>query len=269
MKNLSQKNLFILIPGNPGMSYAYDYFINSLKKRHEGDLFYCHQHLGQATNDDFFPSLTIEDLINDHREFIESKMSLHGECNLILIGHSLGGLLSLEIFQKKLLPIHRVFLLCPFIELSFPNIWFVKSLKRKGFQNGLKRFVNIVGKAPGPLQKPIQNFFNLGDYGEQIFEDFNRENFKYNFFSLLQRYPLHYENLDLMDWLRTKAAPEDKEKLYFIFAKRDPWSPKTLYKKLPDSIPKTFDPRINHNFCLNSSQCKIMATLIHKRLFNF
>ena len=269
MNDSSKKNLFIIIPGNPGMDYAYDDFIQSLKKIHKDDFFYCHQHLGQATHDDFFPSLSIEDLINDHKEFIESKIKQHKDCHLILIGHSLGGLLSLEIFQKKFFPIHKVFLLCPFIELSFPNIWFVKGLKKKGFQNGLRRFVNIVGKAPAPLQKPIQKFFNLGDYGEQIFEDFNRENFKYNFFSLLQRYPLHYENLNLMSWLTKKATQEEKESLFFIFAKRDPWSPKTLYKKLPPSIPKVFEPRFDHNFCLNSSQCKIMASLIHKRLFNF
>ena len=72
-----------------------------------------------------------------------------------------------------------------------------------------------------------------------------------------------------MDWLRADATPEEQEKLYFIFAKRDPWSPKTLYKKLPPSIPKVFDPRFDHNFCLNPEQCNIMASLIHKRLFNF
>ena len=73
MKKSSKKNLFIIIPGNPGMAYAYDYFIQALKKTHEEDLFYCHQHLGQASNDGFFPSLTIEDLINDHKEFIEEN----------------------------------------------------------------------------------------------------------------------------------------------------------------------------------------------------
>ena len=251
------------------MAYAYDYFIQSLKKSHEEDLFYCHQHLGQASNDGFFPSLTIEDLINDHKEFIEAKIKQHEDRNLILIGHSLGGLLSLEIFKNKFFPIHKVFLLCPFIELSIPNIWFVKGLKKKGFQKGLRRFVNILGKAPVQLQKPIQKFFNLGEFGEQIFEDFNRENFKYNFFSLLQRYPPHYENLNLTHWLAEQTTKEEKEKLFFIFVNRDPWSPKKLYRKLPPSIPKLFDSRMDHNFCLNSSQCKIMASLINKRLFNF
>lgn len=269
MKTSPKKNLFILIPGNPGMSYAYDNFIYSLKKTHKEDFFYCHQHLGQGTNDDFFPSLTIEDLINDHSEFIERKLKQHKDHNLILIGHSLGGLLSLEIFQRKLFPIHKAVLLCPFIELSFPNIWFVKGLKQKGFQKGLKHFVNIVGKSPNPIKKPIQKLFNLGDYGEQIFEDFTRENFKYNFFSLLQRYPRHYEKLNLIHWLRTEATQEEKEKLFFIFANKDPWSPKTLYQKLPPSVPKVFDRRFRHNFCLDSWQCNIMASLINKRLFNF
>ena len=269
MKDSNKKNLFIIIPGNPGMTYAYDDFIRSLKMSQKDDVFYCHQHLGQGRDDGFFPSLTIDDLIQDHTDFIERKIGQYKDHNLILIGHSLGGLLGLEMFQKKLIPIHKMFLLCPFIELSTPNKWFVKGLKKKSFNKGLKGFVNIVNRAPSPIQKPIQKFFNLKNHGPQIFEDFSRENFKYNFFSLLRKYPQHYENLNLIQWLRDFTTQDEKKKLFFVFAKNDPWSPRKLYNRLPQSIEKKFDHRFDHNFCLDPSQCNLMASLINKNLFNF
>ena len=269
MRPSKQKNLFIIIPGNPGMTYAYDDLIKSLKSSNKEDLFYCHHHLGQGPNDGFYPSLTIDDLINDHTDFIKDKVKQHSNRNLILIGHSLGGLLSLEIFRQNQFPIHKIFLLCPFIELSFPNEWFVKGLKKKSFQNGLRHFVDVLGQAPSEIQKPLQKLFNLRAHGSQIFQDFRRENFKYNFFSLLQRYPIHYEKLNLTHWLIKETTQEEKNKLFFVFAKRDPWSPQNLYKKLPASIPKMFEQRFDHNFCLDPSQCEIMASLINKNLFNF
>ena len=187
MGKLNQRNLFIVIPGNPGMPYAYDNFIQSLQEHHKGDAFYCHPHLGQAQGDGFYPSLTIDDLIQDHATFIKEKVDHYRDHQLILIGHSLGGLLGLELFRKRLIPIQKLFLLCPFIELSFPNKWFVNGLKRKPFQDGLKHFVNLVNRAPPSFQKPIQRFFKLRHYGPRIFEDFSRESFRYNFFSLLKK----------------------------------------------------------------------------------
>ena len=94
MGKLNQRNLFIVIPGNPGMPYAYDNFIQSLQEHHKGDAFYCHPHLGQAQGDGFYPSLTIDDLIQDHATFIKEKVDHYRDHQLILIGHSLGGLLG-------------------------------------------------------------------------------------------------------------------------------------------------------------------------------
>ena len=80
---------------------------------------------------------------------------------------------------------------------------------------------------------------------------------------------ISYEKLNLTHWLIKETTQEEKNKLFFVFAKRDPWSPQNLYKKLPASIPKMFEQRFDHNFCLDPSQCEIMASLINKNLFNF
>ena len=87
-----------------------------------------------------------------------------------------------------------------------------------------------------------------------------------NFFSLLKNYPPYYEKLDLSHWFEEGLDEKSKAKLFFIFGKRDPWAPKSVYRSIPKEIPKIYDKNISHGFCLDSKQSHHVAEIVQKRL---
>ncbi len=264
---MERKKIIILLPGNPGIIYTYDNFIKFLEEKIPHSTVFCPPHLGQKSSDHTYDNITLLDQLNHHKKFIEEKRNKFPERDFYLVGHSLGGLLSAQIFREKIFPFKKVFLICPFYKLCHPNIWFIKGLKRPRFNSFLKKTVKVLGKSPRPFQKVLQKTLGLKAFGDRIFSDFKRENFKHNFFSLLQSYPAYYENLDLNKWFKEELDEEDKSKLFFIFAKRDPWAPKTVFRSLPDDISKTYEKKLNHGFCLDLKQSKLVADIIQEKIF--
>jgi len=263
---MEKKKLIILLPGNPGIIYAYDNFIQFLEEKIPDSKVYCHPHLGQRPSDSPLLDITLGDQLQHHKAFIEQKKSAYPDHDLYLVGHSLGGLLSAQIFRENIFPLKKVILICPFYKLCHPNIWVIKGLKRKRFHSFLKGTVKAVGKSPSPVQKVLQKTLGLKSFGDRIFSDFKKENFTHNFFSLLKNYPPYYEELDLSLWLKEGIDEKSKSKLFFIFAKRDLWAPKSVFKSIPKEIQKTYDKNLSHGFCLDTKQSNRVAEMIQKSL---
>ncbi len=252
------KPILIFIPGNPSIPGIYDDFLETLKK--ELNLFKIYNliHLGQDPTESMdFDSISLSDVVDDHRKKVDFIIKDHPDSRFIVIAHSLGATVASTLcleFEEKL---DSVYFLMPFLYLSGKNKYIVKLMSYGVLQNIFYFFICFV--------------LNFEDISHSLFIRFGKEksnlvkayisNKRYlkNLSMLLKSYQLSFANNDYF-----KPLPFCNLKLHFLFAKNDLWSPSSMTQKLPGRVFSIVDNEVSHDFCLLASDSQKVVHHIKK-----
>lgn len=111
----------LLIPGNPGIVSYYKDFVEALYELLEGQAsITAIGHISHSRKDlERGKMFSLEEQINHKIDFIEQELQ-NSEVPIILVGHSIGSYISLEIFKRlpQQLQVKYVIGLYPFLTLN-------------------------------------------------------------------------------------------------------------------------------------------------------
>ena len=255
----NKKTLILLIPGNPSVPGVYDPFLEQvvLDLKPQGEVISkVLPHLGQCNERNIkLKSVSVMDVVNDHRKTITNLFKKHSPQQTILIGHSLGSAVTICLSEDLEHMIDQFIILCPFLGPSPNNVGYLKL-----FENPITRFgmigITHTGLANSKISKRIFKRW-LGDnpFNELIPREIKKPFYLRHFFSLVSNYFSDFDKLKI----REKVAKMNPEKTYFIFAPNDYWVPDDSTKYLHQKSKYTRCVEISHDFCLKEHQYKLVS----------
>ncbi|MEM7181226.1 MAG: alpha/beta fold hydrolase [Spirochaetota bacterium] len=261
------QTLVILIPGNPSVPGVYEPFLNAvvskLSQNREQVKGIVLPHLGQCnTHLRRIKTINLFDVVEEHKKNILNHLQNYQAEEVILIGHSLGGAVTLLLQDELHDAIDRFIFLCPFLGPSARNTSYLKL-----FKNPITRFGLKYGSYTILSNQIVANRFFIKWLGENpqnknIIKQIKKPNYIHNFFTLVSGYFRDFHKVNL----RHKVTNMDSDKSYFVFARDDFWVPPEVVQKLPNAIRYSVLDDISHDFCLVEKQFQQVAQSIHKYL---
>lgn len=261
------KNLILLIPGNPSVPGIYEPFVQHLVN----DLHYSGEkiwkvlpHLGQCNQKIINVKINLKNVIDDHREVINDLIKRHNPDKVILLGHSLGSAVTINLYKDLDHIIDDFIILCPFMGPARNNLKYLKMFKHPVTSFGMKNLSHSILLS----KKLSHSFFKfwLGDnpFNEHIPSEIKKPYYIKNFFSLVSSYVEGFEELDIPSMTK-KMNPE---KVFFLFAPNDYWVPDETINHLPKDSAFVKCSGISHDFCLREEQFRIVSQTVSQYLKN-
>ncbi|XP_071853859.1 lipid droplet-associated hydrolase-like isoform X2 [Apostichopus japonicus] len=262
------KSLFLIIPGNPGVIDFYDEFQKILHSASESAIpVWGVAHAGHMeVPKDMTPKAgdlyELEDQINHKIAFIEDHIPAN--TRLVLIGHSIGCYIILEILRRKPnLPIQKGILLFPTIErmaqtpngvvskplaLNFRWAAYLAASLAYYLPDCIKLFLirlHLRGSTMNPTAAlSACHLFNPDCLNNLIF--------------------MGGQEMQQVNEPDTSTIKENLSKLIFYYGQTDKWCPVEFYEEMKNRFPDgriVMDDRgMSHAFCLRAS--REMAELI-------
>jgi pimeloyl-ACP methyl ester carboxylesterase len=261
-------HLVLLIPGNPSVPGIYDPFLDETVKQldlkgsiHSKVL----PHFGQCNTKEIKQKITIFDVINDHRNTVEQLIETYAPQNIILIGHSLGSGVTVELYQTFHQKINHFILLCPFLAPAPRNKNYLKK-----FKNPITRFAIKTGSHGILLnQKLAESFFKkwLGPnpFNAHIPKEIRKPYYIKNFFSLVSGYIDFFDQLEL----KKKMKQMDPDRCFFYFVEDDFWVPQDFQNFIPLDSRIIVHEGISHDFCLKKQEYNQVAKEIKNYFIDY
>ena len=261
------QTLVILIPGNPSVPGVYEPFLNAVvsklslnRKQVQGVVL---PHLGQCnTHLQRIRKINLFDVVEEHKKNILSHIQHSQAKEVILIGHSLGGAVTLILQEQLQHEIDRFIFLCPFLGPSKRNTRYLKLFKNPITRFGLKYGSYTILSNQVIAHKFFIRWLGENPQNKNIIQQIKKPNYIHNFFTLVSGYFRDFHKLNL----RQKVTNIDPEKSYFVFARDDFWVPPEVVQKLPDTIRYSVLDDISHDFCLMEEQFQKVAESIQQHL---
>ncbi|XP_059470689.1 lipid droplet-associated hydrolase [Neocloeon triangulifer] len=267
---VDQKDLVLIITGNPGLTAYYEEFIEMLHNDVKMPVWaVCHA--GHEFEDKIPCPKANPDLYNlegqiEHKvEFI--KRYVPPEVKIHLIGHSVGSYIILKMLKNKMLShhVHMNYLLFPAIERigASPNGKFFTFMNNY-FHWIIVLLASFVTMLPTPIGRGlVRGWFLIdGTHPKNVTATMQllRPQILKNIFSLAA------DEMESILELDVETVDQHKDKLRFYYGQIDGWCPLTYYDNLKENVP---DARAHactngyrHAFVLNYS--RPMADIVSK-----
>lgn len=259
------KKLIILIPGNPSVPGIYDPFMNQLvneislnhQTRH-----YVLSHLGQDEDEqNRFAKINVRQVIQKHRRTIENILKKEQPDEFILIGHSLGSAITICLSEHFKNEVSQFYLLCPFLGPSRHNKDFLKVIQNPFTQTSLNLFSKLLLKNKKTGAIFIDRLTNRSKLNSLIYKQIKRPSYIPNFLNLVSSYIDEFKEIDT----RAHLEKMDPKKTFFLFAPNDYWVPDNTFHLVPPKAKFRRCMDINHDFCLDEKQYKIVSRIISEQ----
>eukprot|EP00735_Rhodelphis_limneticus_P003647 TRINITY_DN15139_c0_g1::TRINITY_DN15139_c0_g1_i1::g.30694::m.30694 TRINITY_DN15139_c0_g1::TRINITY_DN15139_c0_g1_i1::g.30694 ORF type:complete len:341 (+),score=36.76,sp/Q5R7E8/LDAH_PONAB/31.76/4e-36,DUF2305/PF10230.4/1.2e-54,Abhydrolase_6/PF12697.2/3.2e-11,Abhydrolase_5/PF12695.2/2.8e-07,DUF1749/PF08538.5/0.047,Abhydrolase_1/PF00561.15/0.5 TRINITY_DN15139_c0_g1_i1:52-1023(+) len=275
-RNMNRNTILICIPGNPGVLNFYIPFLDRLAQAAPEHL---HQVvcIGFAGHDGMGLNGTaifdLEQQIQHKIDFLDEEVARYRsqeaiEPQLVLMGHSIGAFISLQIMKRRPdLPIVRTYLLFPTIRDMWPQVRFPKSLL---FYWGLRHFFSRAAGTLGWLPENVKRFMLT-----HIPEDFLSSAllfFEHNL--VLNVLHLAKTEFDTVKELDHEDLRPLMSRLTLYYGQKDGWVPRAHYEDMKRHYPQDevyldeSHPMLEHAFVLRGSipMAEILSTMLHKHL---
>jgi pimeloyl-ACP methyl ester carboxylesterase len=254
---LARQTVLAVIPGNPGDAVFYRDFARALEAH--GHEVTVTSHLLLAAPPESLLPYAVHQV-----EGITSYLARTGRSldavEVVLVGHSVGAYLSYLIVARRLLPVSRVFLLCPF--LARPSLSGRLILKVVTASRLFAGFLRLWRALPGRLQRGLIAAAGAGPHGTWVQE------------ALASRQPQGWATMAAAEvreiasradasYVREEPLFRDRERVVSVLAPRDRWAPDRWAEAL---APGSRVDGVSHAFVVHPEQCRTVARLIHDRL---
>jgi pimeloyl-ACP methyl ester carboxylesterase len=252
----AKPTLLAVIPGNPGDAVFYGDFVRALEAH--GHEVTVASHLLLPGAPDGLLSYAVHQTEAITRYLAGSGRS-PADVELVLVGHSVGAYLAYLIVARRLLPVSRVFLLCPF--LARPSLSGRLILKVATSPRALAAGLLCWRLLPAGLQRRLVRAVGAGAHGEWVRA------------ALASGQPLAWGAMAQAEaseiasradasYLFDEPLFQDPQRFVPVLCRRDRWAP----ARWP-GVPCTHG--LTHAFVVDPAQCQLVAGLIHERLSAF
>jgi pimeloyl-ACP methyl ester carboxylesterase len=248
-----RSTLLAVIPGNPGDAVFYGDFVEALRAHGHEVTVASHLLLDEAP-DSLVPYATHQ--AGAITRYLAGTGRSSAEVDLVLVGHSVGAYLAYLIVARGLLPVSRVFLLCPF--LSRPALSGRLLLQLVTSPGLLRACLQSWRWLPRWLQRRLVAAAGAGPHGDWVLD------------ALAAGQPLGWGTMAAAEAREIASRPDaaylleeplfqDPERSIPVLCRRDRWAP----RRWPGVPPIA---GISHAFVVDPAQCRRVAQVIHERL---
>lgn len=249
--------LLAVIPGNPGDAVFYREFAAALAE-HGHEVTVASHLLLEAPPESLMPYAL------HHVEAITSHLAGSGrslaDVEVVLIGHSVGAYLAHLIVTRRLLPVARVFLLCPF--LARPSLsgrlilWAVTS---RWLAVGLRGWRLL----PRWLRRWLVAAAGAGGHGEWVLAALESEQPR-AWGAMAAAESREIAARADASYLFDEPMFQDPSRFAALLCRRDRWAPRRFAD--PRAPAALALDGVAHAFVVHPVQCRAVARLIHQRL---
>lgn len=260
------KELVILIPGNPSVPGIYEHFVQQvvadLDVSSESHYEILH-HLGQCNSKvTVRKTISVHDVIDDHRQSILKLIERYIPDKVILMGHSLGSAITIALHHEFSSTIDEFVVLCPFTGPSENNLKYLKMFRNPITKIGMKNLSHTILLNKKLSHKFFQHWLGDNPFNEHIPSEIKKPHYIKNFFSLVSSYIEDFEELRIKD----KMNQMNPNNSFFLFAPDDYWVPDETIKFLPNNSRFHLSQDISHDFCLKEEQYRSVSKVITDHL---
>jgi pimeloyl-ACP methyl ester carboxylesterase len=249
----TKQTVLAVIPGNPGDAVFYGDFARALEAHGHEVTVTSHLLLAE-------PPDSLLPYAHHQVEAITRYLGATGRSpaavELVLVGHSVGAYLAHLIVARRLLPVARVLLLCPF--LSRPALSGRLILKLVTSPRLLRACLRCWRVVPRWLRRRLIAAAGAGAHGAWVEE------------ALASEQPLAWGAMATAESREIATRPDasylvdeplfqDPHRCVPVLCHRDRWAP----RRWPGVQPVD---GIGHAFVVDPAQCRVVASLIHERL---
>lgn len=244
-----------IIPGNPGISSYYEEFKYDLSKvldftKFKIKILNYYNFLNKNKNYSIY-----EELNNIKEQILESTNS---KDEIILIGHSIGGWVCLNLIEdleKQNINVIECILLFPFLKTNNKNI--KQFVFRKMLSYNPNKFVYLKNLLISNISK------NMTPYSRNITEKMFKKTNDYILisYSFAKTY---VDNLDYNMYYINKYY----NKIYMAYTSNDIWCTKQDFSALKDYVYIDTMNDVSHDFCTKDQEIKIVVNKIKNYLTN-
>lgn len=260
------EKLIILIPGNPSVPGIYDPFLSQVIK----DLDFNETiesrvlpHLGQCNERKaVYKKVNVHDVINDHRDSIYRLIGEHNPKQVILMGHSLGSAVTINLYEEFKTRVDHFIILCPFLGPSPNNSRYLKMFRNPITRLGMKGITYSALSNQVIASQIFKVWLGDNPFNKHIPKEIKKPLYLNHFFSLVGNYINDFESLQTKEKLQAMNPNHS----FFVFAPKDYWVPEETIKYLPNDSNHILCKGINHDFCLQKSQYSKVSKAISNYL---
>jgi hypothetical protein len=252
----ARPTLLVIIPGNPGDAVFYADFARALETLGHEVLVASHLTL-------LAPPASLLPYALHQVQSITSHLAGTGrsvaDVEIVLLGHSVGAYLAHLIVARRLLPVSRVFMLCPFLTRPARSGRLLLKLVTSPRLYG--RLLGLWRGLPAWLQRWLVAVSGAGPHGAWVQA------------ALASSQPLAWaamagaEASEIasradVSYLFEDPLFRDPERFVALLARRDRWAPRAW----SDPRPCLWLDGITHAFVVDPAQWVVVASAIHQRL---
>jgi pimeloyl-ACP methyl ester carboxylesterase len=244
-----------VIPGNPGDAVFYRELVRALEEHGHEVTVASHLLLSD-------PPGSLLPYAVHQAEAVTRYLAATGrtaeDVELVLLGHSVGAYLAYLIVARGLLPVARVFLLCPF--LTRPSLSGRLILKLVTSPRLLGAGLRCWRALPRWLQRRMVAVAGAGSHGDWVLS------------ALASQEPAGWAAMATAEVAEIASRPDasylldeplfrDPERCTSMLCRRDRWAPRAVAPPAARLV-----EGITHAFVVAPAQCRIMARVIHDLL---
>jgi hypothetical protein len=226
------KTIYI-IPGNPGHPIFYESFIKRLREITGYNVVI--NPLPGHTLETAHTKSSLRDAIRYHTKQIKTYE------NVILIGHSIGCFLGLQV-TKRVTNIERIILL-------FPTIVYMAETPGGEYMEKVKPLYKFIAPIADYFPSSLSNWLANSEHGHLIFH----KQIVLNCLALWDE-----EKLTVTTPKRISFT-KDKHDYFVIYSTKDHWTPPSVISILKRMFPIIVETECDHSFVLNDADCELVS----------
>ncbi|KAM0045357.1 putative lipid droplet-associated hydrolase, alpha/Beta hydrolase [Helianthus debilis subsp. tardiflorus] len=267
----------LFVPGNPGVISFYTDFLESLyEQMGEAASITAIGHISHSEKDwEHGNVFTLKEQIDHKINFIEQELQ-DLKVPLILVGHSIGSFMSLEIFKQIPEKVAYFIALYPFLAVNARSQQqsIIKKISRSRLQSNLiSATVALLGFLPISVSRFIAKMSLGKSWSATAIDALCKGVLKYHTMcNVLYLAMTEFEELvKVPDW---EFMRKKKNKIAFLYGDNDHWAPLYMHdevvKQVPDAVVEVEKEGHTHSFCCTVSGsvwvARHVATLINKTI---
>ncbi|CAM6014825.1 unnamed protein product [Sphagnum balticum] len=233
----------VFVPGNPGVVAYYQEYLDALYDILEGGASVTAiSHIAHVSRDweDAGRLFSLQEQIDHKLEFVQQQLNQRPDVPLILVGHSIGAYIIMEILRRFPSQVQQVIGLYPFVTLNRNSQWqgFLRRVSEtSALCTATSTLAGLVGRLPDAVSRGLVKVL-LGRVWDPYAVDITCQH-------LLQSRVVH----NFMYMGRTEFATlplepdwgflrEFQSRISFLFGTDDHWGPLSLLVNISKEIPQ-------------------------------